>query len=139
MRAALERGWEMRKVKVNKDELLVALKENREKHIREYQESVDGYKDMAIEEINRAMNRLKQRVEELRAGEVMRLHAVGFDLEVPKNHQKDYDQVIKMVEMSVENELELSSDEFACYVMDDWEWKPDFERTSMSYNKKNWR
>lgn len=93
-----------------------------------------GYKEAAIAEVNKVMGRLKDRISELEAGEVIRLSSVSFNLAVPKNHAKDYDQVIKMVEMSVDDTLKLRADEFACYVMDDWEWKPDFEATKSIYN-----
>lgn len=65
----------------------------------------------------------------------MQLAAVMFDLQVPQNHAKDYDQVIAMLEMCVDDELSIRSDEFACYVMDDWDWKEDFLHTNKRYSK----
>jgi hypothetical protein len=133
MRAVLERGMKMRKVKVKRDELLAKVKENRLAHIAEYKEGVAGYKMAAKAAIVKAMRRLQQQVDELEEGEVLRLTAVTFDLAVPENHKKDYDQVIAMLSMSVDEELEIMSDEFACYVMDDWGWKEEFLNVSNSY------
>jgi len=123
----------MREVKVKKQDLLGKVKVNREKHISEYEEAVVGYKAAAIQEIERGMNKLKRQVSELREGEVVRLAAVSFNLQVPENHARDYDQVIEMLTMSVDEELSIRSDEFACYVMDNWEWKDDFVNVSNVY------
>jgi hypothetical protein len=123
----------MRDVKVKRQELLEKVRANRGKHITEYDEAVDGYKAAAIAEIERGMKKLRQQVQDLQGGEMIRLAAVAFNLAVPENHAKDYDQVIAMLEMSVDDELSIRSDEFACYVMDDWDWKEHFVNVSNTY------
>jgi hypothetical protein len=128
----------MREVKVKTAELLEKVKANREKHIKEYEEAVAGYKEAATEAVEKAMAKLKKQIEDLQEGEVLHLAAVVFDLEVPQNHEKDYDQVILMLEMSVDEELSIKADEFACYVMDDWDWKADFLKMSDTYKNKRW-
>ena len=136
MRAMLERSMQMREVKVNRDELVEKVRANRIKHIEEYEEAVDGYKEAALEAIDKAMARLKCGIQDLEAGEVLALHAVTFNLQVPQNHSRDYDQVIAMLEMSVDDQLTIRADEFACYVMDDWDWKSDFLATNSVYRNK---
>lgn len=126
----------MREVKCKVSELLEKVKTNRGTHISEYAEAVEGYKDQAKAAIEKAMTRLKARIDELEGGEVLVLGHVTFDLVVPENHAKDYDQVILMLEMSVDEVLTIRSDEFACYVMDDWSWKEDWSNTTRMYNKK---
>ena len=37
-----------------------------------------------------------------------------------EGHEKDYNQMINMLQMSVDEELELDSEDFAKFVMDDW-------------------
>lgn len=123
----------MREVKVKRSELLEKVRLNRKKHVAEYEEAVAGYKKAAIQEVDRALERLRARIDELQAGEVIHLQAVSFNLRVPENHAKDYDQVITMLEMSVDEELSVRSDEFACYVMDDWGWKEEFLNVSNAY------
>lgn len=140
MRALLQgRHTQMREVKVKKDELLRVVRENRAKHIEGYKEAVAGYKEAALVAIDKAMQRLKAQVQDLEAGEVLRLAAVSFDLRVPEDHTKDYDQVIRMLEMCVDTEVTLKADEFACYVMDDWEWKNDWLDVSNTYSNKKLR
>ena len=135
MRAVLQGRVQMRDVKVKKEVLLEAVTKNRLTHIAEYESAVIGYKEEAVKEIDRAMGKLKRQVEELQGGDVMRLVAVAFDLKVPENHEKDYDQVIAMLVMCVDDELTIRSDEFACYVMDNWDWKQDFLHTNRRYSK----
>ena len=126
----------MREVKCKTSELLEKVRANRKTHIAEYAEAVEGYKDQAKAAIEKAMIRLKARIDDLKGGEVLALHHISFDLAVPENHAKDYDQVILMLEMSVDEVLTIRSDEFACYVMDDWSWKEDWSNTTRMYNKK---
>lgn len=137
MRAVMQGRVKMREVKVNRAELLETIRVNRKVHVREYLESVIGYKEAALSAIDRAMGRLKNQVEDLEAGEVLRLAAVTFNLKIPENHNKDYDQVIKMLEMCVDDQLTIKSDEFACYVMDDWDWKDEFNMTKSTYSSSS--
>ncbi len=136
MRSVIEGRVQMRDVKVKRCELLEKVKENRQKHIAEYDEAVAGYKEAAIKAVDRALEKLRQQIDDLQAGEVLQLAAVSFDLAVPENHARDYDQVIAMLEMSVDDELTIRSDEFACYVMDDWDWKDHFLNVSRVYRNR---
>lgn len=125
----------MNQVKVKRDDLLAVVKTNRERHIAEYEQSVVGYKREAIDEIERAMAAMKRQVSELREGEVVRLGAVCFNLVVPENHSGDYDRVIKMLEMCVDEQLEVNEREFSKYAMDVWDWTEDFRNTTSHYNR----
>lgn len=152
MRAVLERKMKMREVKVNRLDLLEKIRTNREKHILEYKEAVANYKRLAINEIARRTKSAKMEITETAGlviakvermtkddiqqgpGDVITLlKTIQFNLRVPISHEKDYNQVISMLEMSVDEQLSVRSDEFACYVMDDWEWKQDFMQMSSSY------
>ena len=117
----------MRDVKVKRAELLEKVKTNREKHVSEYREAVVGYKKAAKAEVTRAMQRLHHSIEELEVGDCV--------LQVPENHAKDYDQVIEMLKMCVDDEITVRADEFACYVMDDWGWKEEFLEVTGAYKK----
>ena len=128
----------MRDVKVKVSELKEKICFNRQKHIEEFNEAVDGYNDSVRAEIHAAIVMLRERIDELDeidADKMIRLSNIRFDLEVPFNHEKDYDQVIEMLKMTVDTEVILKADEFACYVMDDWSWKKDFLAVSQCYKK----
>ena len=133
MRATLERGWKMRKVTVKKSELLEKVLANRALHIKEYSEACDGYRVKALEKIDEVFGGLKAKIGELKEGQTIALLSVTFGLDVPQTHEKDYDQVLEMLRMSTDDTTELQSDEFACYVMDDWDWKQEFTMSNRRY------
>lgn len=114
----------MHQVKVRRLELLQRLQENRETHIAEYEEASKGYHEEAIKRVSKVLDSLKAGLET----------DLSFSLPKPKSYEKEYDRVIEMVKMSVESELELSSQEFAQFVMDDWGWKQSFTNTNSLYS-----
>jgi hypothetical protein len=54
---------------------------------------------------------------------------------VPEDHTEDYDRVLTMARMSVDEVGELSEDEFAMYVMDQWSCKNAFTRITARYTR----
>lgn len=113
----------MKKVKVRKEALLDELRENRSAHRRRYREALDGYKDKVRQELERYLKRVEN-------GDVL---DIRVRLPRPEDHSEDYDRAIKMVEMSVDEELELDEREFAELVMDDWGWKGQFLTSTAQY------
>jgi len=116
----------MRKVTIKQDALLEILRENRDTHKTDYEDARKGYLETCAETLERYLA-------EFKAGERDTLHWS----EIPPTSQvKDYDRVIRMLELSVDNEIELTSDEFANYVQDDWHWKGGWELTNSNYITK---
>lgn len=114
----------MDRVTVKKDELLAALRENRENHRDIFEEACEGYQARAIQLLEEHITRIRQGKRE----------QVQVILPAPADHTKDYDRVIRMVEMSVDNEIDLEASDFASYVMDDWRWKREFLMTNSAYS-----
>jgi hypothetical protein len=106
----------MKTVRVNKSELLEILRENRKKHTVEYKESIKAYRV-------KAADLLKKELEKIVNGKKFEIR---FDLTKPLSHEKDYDLIIKMVEMSVDTIIELEQNEFNQLVNDEWNWKSGF-------------
>lgn len=100
----------METVKVKKDELLKILRKNREEHREIFLEALDGYHKAALKA-------LQDRIDEAKANKKVSLH---FVLVEPQDQTKQYDRIIKMLEMNVEDVVELTEQEFVHYVMDDW-------------------
>ena len=123
----------MREVKVKRDDLLEALKKNRDSHMVEYVEACQGYRKKALAKIDSVFADLRGTVEQLKEGETIALISLSFGLDVPRSHERDYDQVIRMMEMSVDDVVTLKSDEFSCFVMDDWDWKQSFLANTSQY------
>lgn len=114
----------MEDVTVDKAALLEALQENRANHKAIFDEAMDGY-------AKEAEAQLQRHLDEVRAGKVK---VISVHLPMPEEHTKDYDRAIKMVEMSVSNQITLTENDFAMYVMDDWAWKRQFLASNSTYS-----
>ena len=113
----------MENVKVNKGDIVVVLKKNRDEHRTIFLSAVEGYRKRAIEI-------LEENIAIIKKGKLERLYVT---LPVPEDHTKDYDRAIKMLEMSVDLEIELSEKDFKQYVLDDWSWQQDFLASNTAY------
>ena len=117
----------MENVKVNKVNLLTILKENRAKHLSVFEEAMKGYRAEVIKLLDRAITLA-------RAGkEIITI----FNLQRPMNQSSDYDRAIRMLEMSVEENIEISEGDFENYVLDKWHWSEQFSSTSSSYSSSS--
>lgn len=116
----------MRKVTINQEKLLEILRENRETHKADYEDAYKGYLETCKE-------KLEQLLEEFNAGD---RETVQWSQIPPQNQVKDYDRVIRMLELSVDDEVELTVDEFANYVQDDWHWKESWALSNSHYITK---
>lgn len=113
----------METVRVNKNELLTILQENRKKHKIEYKESIRAYRVKAVDLFNKELQKAI-------AGKKFETY---FSLSKPESHEKDYDLAIKMVKMSVDEKVVLSSAAFNQLINDEWSWKSSF-RISVTSN-----
>lgn len=116
----------MNTVKVPKTKLLTKLKTNRKKHREIFLKAQEGYRQMVVEQ-------LEEMLENARQGKKIETYV---NLHAPVDQTKDYDRVISMLDMSVDKIIQLSSTEFANYVMDDWSWKEQFTMSNMAYLTK---
>lgn len=113
-------------VTCKKQELLDALKLNREKHLAEYREAFQGWREAV-----RA--RLVVLLDEVVTSDEDWIPSIGYPK--PTSHVDDYDRVLRMLQMSVEDAITLREDQFACYVLDDWHWKGDHRAVSSAYKR----
>jgi len=110
-------------VTVKRDELLETVRKNRDTHRKIFLEAVEGFRAKAIE-------LLEARLADARAG---RRISVRFNLPTPVDQTREYDRVIRMLEMSVDIHVALTQSEFAQYVMDEWGWKHQFSSVNSAY------
>lgn len=113
----------MKSVTVKRTDLLDAIRANRDTHRDEFEKGLAGYKARLLEE-------LEQRVTDLRAGRQIEQY---IHLPIPEDHTRDYDAVIRMLEMEVAETVEIDQRTFAQYVMDDWAWKEQWVGTMSNY------
>ena len=116
----------MKKVTVKQTELLEILRENRETHKTDYEDAYKGYLETCTET-------LEDILEDFKSG---KLEIVQWTEFPPQSQVKDYDRVIRMLELSVDSEIELAADEFANFVQDDWHWKDSWTISNSAYMSK---
>ena len=114
-------------VKVNKETLLAALRENLKEHIAEFEEAMEGFKAQRIKDLQKYLREAKKE-----EGNVP--NHISFS--EPESHEDDYTTVISMLEMSVDEEVHVTMHEFQKYVEDNWSWKKTFEVTNALYKSK---
>jgi hypothetical protein len=114
LRSTTKNKPSMQTVKVKRLSLLEKLQSNRKAHRDIFLKAQEGYRIRVIQELD-------QMLAEARAGKSIRR---AISLPEPQDHTADYDRVIAMLEMSVEDEVQVFSQEFDMYVMDNWAWKP---------------
>lgn len=117
----------MKQVTINKLELVTAIGINMAQHREVFLEALDGYRKAQIDLLERDLARLK-------SGRSLE-NAIRY-LPAPADHTRDYQRVLKMLAMHVADTIEMSQEDFARYVMDDWQWKRDFLITSANYSAK---
>lgn len=116
-------------ITVKKEELLKALETNREVHTREYADAIAGYHEAVLAELGKMYADAKE-------GKEYRKHV---NLAEPENHTKDYDRVIRMLQMCVPETVQITEVDFTQYVLDEWNWKGRFLATSSSYKVRDSR
>lgn len=113
----------MQTVKVKKHDLMEILTKNKKAHRKEFLEAQDLYRAAVIQELDRMLQDARDKKPIRRS----------ISLPEPHDHTDDYEREIRMVSMSVDNEIELHAHEFETFVMDNWNWKQDFAVTSNFY------
>jgi hypothetical protein len=128
-----QRGWSNREVRVRRNELLDVLAKNRRNHIAQYIEACQGYRAAAIKALDEVFTEARNRISNLKAGKMISVVGFTIPLHPPENHERSYDQIIRMMEMEVDDVVTLTADQFACFVMDDWEWSEHWAASNRAY------
>lgn len=113
-----------RTIKVNKKNLIEKLKINKEVHIKEYEQACIDYKEEALKQ-------LKALEERASKGDVV-LH---LNLVSPILRDKEYDKIIEMFNWEIEEEVNLSQDEFNQYVLDEFDFRVSARTANLYYSK----
>lgn len=113
-------------IAVKKTNLIEALKKNRDGHRAQYEEARAGYRKALLETVGKMFDDAKKGLD---------IEHV-IHLEIPEDHTRDYDRVIGMLDMSIDENVLITSTEYSQYVMDDWGWKEHFVGTSNIYKNR---
>ena len=99
----------MQNLTFDKKELILTVKKNHTKHVSTFEKALDQYQ-------KRMIKFLKSKLSE--AEKEIRGFQVNVNLYPPVDYSSDYNKIIKMLEMSEEEQIELTEKEFDQYVMD---------------------
>lgn len=113
----------LKMIRVEKKELLETIQSNMEKHVSDYEETERGFKKHYKSTLAEMINRFDE------TGKIETF--LTFDQ--PQSHEEDYQSIIDMLQMSVDDEVEITYEQFQRYVRDNWEWKKDFIALSAQY------
>lgn len=116
----------MERVTVSKDELIKIITKNRASHKAAYAEASNGYQRAVIAELH----------SQIQAIENDKSHRVVITEFPPTDHTTDYDKALRMLSMSVDDKVQITSVEFTHFVDDDWDWKRAWVASTRKYLEK---
>lgn len=113
-----------RTITLSKKDLIAKIKENKENHIKEYNEAIIAYKEEAQKQIDKAIKDLEE--SSLK---------INMYLITPVNISDEYDKVIEMFNWEIKDEIILTQSEFNEYVHDDTQTSKSASLSNTSYNR----
>ena len=116
----------MNEIKMDREQLLGIVRENLKKHLTDYAEAVEDYKVGALKV---ATSNLKI----AKTGEIDKFHQIKGLPQRPVSYEKEYNRAIRMLELSVDEEIMIEQDTFNQLVLDEWHWKNSFVAASALY------
>lgn len=119
----------MQPFRIDKAELVEKVQANRDAHRGVYEQAMTGYRDAAAKFFNEQLERARKDKPFINY----------FAEPVPEDHTEDYDVVLDGWEMTNDDVIELSVNEFRQYVRDEWGWKKQFSETTANYLGNNGR
>ena len=120
----------MKPLTFEKFKVIEKLKENRKKHVANYESAKIKFKERAEEQA-------KAIVESVRSfdfSDDLTLKKT-IDLPIPVSYEEEYDRAIMALEMCKDTEIVMGNDDVQRYLMDKWEWRRNFESVTNSYLK----
>lgn len=118
------------KIKVEKTKLITALKQNKAKHIADYQVAVVNWKKELKTDIDSAQALLSN---EEYGSFIDRTNNI-FKLDpCPTSHKKEYESAIEMLEFCSDQEIELDVTQYNAFIKDQWHWRRHWEASNSKY------
>lgn len=114
----------MKEVRIEKSKLLEIVRKNRSEHRDVFIEAQKNYRSDVVRQLDMAL-------EDARNGKKI---PQIIQFVAPEDHTKDYDNVIRMIELSEDSVLTLAHNEFKSYVMDEWSWTRSWGASNVRYS-----
>lgn len=116
---------------VKKDFVLGQLKENLEKHKKDFEEAHKGFLLEAQEQAEYFLESIKGNPATFTVPKKL------IKLRRPRSHVRTYERQIAMLEKHVHETIEMSGDQYAAFVDDDWEWREKWQIDNTQYITKS--
>lgn len=115
-------------VNVSRTKLIAVLKENLKKHVGDYAKAIVNYRLALQADLTAAL----EQANDPKAN----LSKIKVDFSCPQSYASQYQQVIDMLEFSVDETINLDNQAFRAYIKDEWSWKSGFELANSTYATK---
>jgi len=124
-------------IQVERARLARVLNQNLETHRSEYAEAMEGYASArhdAMLKIQAAADAAVSDPSKATYKAFREANRAFTLLKEPRDHSESYVQAIALMEWETRDVIELSINDFECYVQDNWEWSYNFKNVSSMYN-----
>lgn len=115
------------KIAIEVKELRDRLMANRAEHERQYIEASEGFRQAAIKELGKRARAFKAGDPDV---------SLYFDLTRPRSYVDDFDSVLAMLDYHTLPDIELDRENFEKYVLNKWDWMPNFQRVHTTYTSR---
>ncbi len=152
----------LHQIKVAREDVLKIVRENKEKHDGILKTAIEGYwidaeahlKKFEKEQVDKINKNHKLQLKSLRKQRKEALKSLKTNIKTdldkvkdrnrekgfifwngtyPEDHGDDYNGTIRRLELCVDNEVELDSEEFDSYIRNKWTWKKSFLTCNSAY------
>lgn len=122
-------------INVDRKKLVETLKTNRQTHIDDHKEALEGWVRSRRSIIAQATHVIDTDDEEQFLKALANLSNRLVETQHrPVEHTENYDLAIGMLELSVDDTVELTAQQYRELVKDDWTWKSSFMATKNFYS-----
>ena len=113
----------MQTITINKNSLLPIVQENKNKHDAILSAAISGYW-VKVEEV------LNEKLEKVKRQEKIDSY---LNLAYPTDYSEEYNSVIRMLELSADENITLTAKEFDSLVRNQWSWRNSFLTSYSGY------
>lgn len=117
----------MKTVRMNKGALIGYVSANRERHFTEHAAARAEWVKAQIAKLHETIDRLSN-------DNTAPNYSVV--LSEPPSHVEEYDKALRMLHDSVDDVIELESEQYSQLVLDDWQWSKQFKAVTSTYLQK---
>lgn len=113
-------------VKMEKEKLLSILKTNREQHETDFKKAIVIWQGKMAESLRETAKLVEE-------GKKVDLHHAIHSYPMPMNMTATYDRLIKMLEHTTEETIELDENQYSQFVEDEWHWSAQTRAINSTY------